>query len=320
MRHNDPGQALRGATYQVGSVRFAPSDPPDGNYYTAIAKCSVSDQRGRAQEAFGYASDLEPNQEVVDRAVSEGVERAVVLLLHQDDDAANEKSTTGSAVHRTPEQALAGARRELNASLEFITRFHKRDMGFRLPDVPLGFTPRSAEVTAWIDPAQKLVFAAVLDADSTPRLGMTVRSTSALEWTRALELSVLEILQPRPWIRHTVSRFGDGREGVEVRSAEKRAIYWSTIDSETARGIYRELVAASAMSTPEDLATSAEAAPGDDSLPKVVARLTVNGDLGPLHFARVVDPVIDGRYVTSELEREKFWPDGATTFHPHPLI
>ncbi|HET6734816.1 hypothetical protein [Mycobacterium sp.] len=312
-------QDSRAITYEVRSVRFAPSDPPDGNYYTAIARCVVSDHLGRV-EAFGYASDVEPNQEVVDRAISEGVERAIVVLLHQSDTAANEKTTTGSAVHKTPEQALAGARRELFASFEFVTRFHKRDMGFRLPEVPFAFTPRSAEVTGWIDPAQKLVFAAMLDPDATPRLSMTVRSATGVGWSRALELSVLEILQPRPWIRHTVARFGDGQGRTEVRSAEERAVYWSTIDSEIASGVYRELVTAAAMSTPEDRETSTEAVIGDDSLTKVVTRLALDGDHGPLHFARVVDPVIDGRYVTSELEREKFWRDGATTFHPHPLI
>ncbi|VBA43654.1 hypothetical protein LAUMK191_05186 [Mycobacterium attenuatum] len=309
---------VRRAAYEVESVRFAPSDPPDGAWYTAIARCSVVDERGRSETALGYASDVTTNQQVVDRAVSEGVERATARLIHRDDPAAAYKTTTGSAVHRTPGQALTHARRELIGSLLFIRRFHDRDMGTKLPEARLPFAPRSAEVTAWMDPALQYIFCAVLQVDATPKLAMTVRDCSDVPWQRARELSVLEILQPRPWVRHHLAGGSQDDpphlEDMEIRTVADRAVYWSRIESRSAIATYREL------RLKAHIAWNAPATAQEVFDCRVVADLRLTGELGPLCFARVEDSTTRGRYVSSELESAMFGNAREAIFRPHPMI
>jgi hypothetical protein len=316
------------ATYEIDSVTFAPSDPPDGSWYTAISASRVFDEYGRMAAAYGYASDVEPNQEVVDRAISESVERAVVRLLYGRTPAAIERTTTGSAVHRTISDATKNARRELTAANEFIMRFHTRKMGRKLPSRNFLFMPQDTHIGSWIDDQEDLVFTALLNPRAQPKLAMGVRSCADDGWERAVDLCVVEVAQPRAWVRDILSKTAHPSSSlIDVNSPAERALYWSSVEDAVATATFEQLEALSHISmnacppantspfTSNDR-SGQKFARGED----VVASVRLQGKQGTLYFVRVEDDLSRGKYVNAEIERNVFWKPGIANFTPHPLI
>ena len=315
------------ATYEVESITLIPSEPPDGSWYTVVAATRIFGENGDSAISFGYASDIEPNQEVVDRAISESVERTVVQLLYGHADSANPRTTTGSAVHRTIAAATRNAQRELTATREFIRRFHQRNMGQRLPNQHFPFMPKDFHIATWVSEDDDTVFVALLSTRAQPKLSMGFRSCGDDGWKRAVDLCVVEVAQPRAWVRDVMSEVRRPTSLAGVSSPAERAIYWSSVDDSIASAVFETLVRGD--SDPKRHVSPGHANPIVRPVPaeehsadadEVVSSVRIQGEQGTLYFVRVEDDVSRGRYIDSKVEQTMFWRPGAGTFMPHPLI
>jgi hypothetical protein len=302
--------------YVIETLELVPADPPDGRWCTAIALCSVTTETGLTVSGHGYASDVKPNQEVVDRAVNEGLERALFTALAQrDSPTPGVTSTTGSAVHLTVEQATTHAWSELKAAMQLMARFHLREMGTSILEYDRSCLPPSTQAAAWLDASADLVFTALLDLTKSPKLGMGVRSYTG-DWRRGLELCLVEVMQPRPWVRQVLLREGHTTpHRLAIRSAEERALFWSLAEDQVPQATFDELVA-------EHTAGLRPQVPSFTSsfeLEGSATALRLDGNEGDRYFVRVTHPTSNGKYVTSAFERDLFVNAG-NVFVPHPLV
>ncbi|MFC6128365.1 hypothetical protein [Mycolicibacterium llatzerense] len=291
-------------------MEFAVPDPGQGRFYTAIALCTVSDGTAASAQSYGYASDIQPNQEVVDRAVSEAVERSVVTLLNHRDSAKNIGSTMGCAVHIRPNAAMQSASDELRINLECISRFHQRRLGQRVDLTPdqVPTVPASTRVMAWSDSDLGFVCTALFDLTAAPRLGMSARSQQGKSFNRTVELSVTECLQPRAWLKHHMSAPAR-RAMTGGRTPDERAQFWCSANKDTTNSIVSQLDTELSVGSVRTFAQS------------VTHELIIKGDTDrDLYFARVEDESIGTRALTIEFEHSLFWGNCTGSFVPHPII
>lgn len=303
-------ETSRDLSYQIETVEFVVPDPGQGRFYTAIALCRVSDGTASATQSFGYASDTQPNQDVVDRAISEAVERAAVTLLSRRDSAETIGSTMGCAVHVSPNAALQSASDELRINLECISRFHYRRLGHRIDLTPdqVRAVPASTRVMAWSDRDSGFICTALFDTTAAPKLGMSARSLQGNSLERTVELSIAECLQPRAWLKHHM-RGPTERTMTGGRKPDARARFWCSANEDTVRSIATQLDTRLSIG---DTRTSTQT---------VTHELIVRGDTDrDLYFARVEDESVGAQAMTIELERSLFGENCTESFVPHPII
>lgn len=313
-------------SYEVDDVAIATSDPGDGRWVTAIARCTVSNA-GSKRAAFGYASDLQPNQTVVDRAVSESVERAMLHLIISGDNAAHRSgfTTTGSAVHPNAASATRLAKAELATYHRFLRAFHSRIMGQELSKYePKWIHSNNADIRSWMPEDGRVIFCAIKDLSAAPKLVMGARSIpDQAAYTEARDLCLLEMLQPRPWVRQLLANTDERviLGPMDLETAAQRALYWSNIGNGDVEMLWRELCSG------ESLAQSSPVAGAEKmyrprgvgvGAESISVRIT-GVDVQDLYFSRFVDNLLGGKYVTAKFEAINFRRN-SKYFIPHPLV
>lgn len=312
--------------YTITDVSIATSDPVDGCWVTAIAECAVN-HRGSSATSFGYATDAFLSQELVDRAVSEAVERATLTLTvsHQNQLAeVRPPTTTGCAVHPNVVLARRYAQAEARTHIEFIRAFHRRRMGHRqFVRLPRWLASQTAEVCAWRSSDGDSVFSAIKDNQAQPKLLMNARSIHSASTPRTIELSLLESVQSRPWIRWEARLSQHEPIGLEptITSARQRALHWSSVPDPIVDRVWNELLAVKG-SAQQDAPQHTRADENNESAGRMRFEVRLRGTNGPiLFFARYEDALLDGAYVTSDYECGLAQHDnGGYAFVPHPLI
>jgi hypothetical protein len=155
---------------------------------------------------------------------------------------------------------------------------------------------------------------------------MGYRDSSEAGWERAVDLCVVEVAQPRPWVKKLVTESTQAPTSLEVSSPETRAVFWSTIEYPFADAVLAEIESGSDFAAPgEDLnaylrLTRKISSGSVNTVRHTVASIPLRGERKNLHFVRVEDNVSSGVYIDAEMERSSFYSQASSGFVPHPLI
>ncbi len=190
----------------ISSVVFAPSQPGDGAWWTAIAQVRLLDQDvDKREDVSGYATGRSRGQEIIDRAISEAVERSVWRRSHRlEGPRTTSHSTRGCAVHVSASQAVQGAMHELAEKIYVEEAFKRLHFGRLIQTVPTSASAHSKDSTqgersVWHDEHQNMITVGELRILSEPRIAFASRYVgNADDIPRAIEHAHGEITQIRP--------------------------------------------------------------------------------------------------------------------------
>lgn len=225
-----------------------------------------------------------------------------------------EPSTSGSAVHRTPELAILAGAAEVVERIACIGGFHGRDLG-----APLALSPTFSDISdtktyAWHDPASGLVAVAVSGETTMPRLAMAA-SLIRIQTTAddALVHCLSEIVQSRAWIRRRAGRLGKPRTAGEIVDPATRGEYWCSCTYDLVEELIGELNDAS-VGTPPRL-------PDTSDLYLVSAAEIGCREGPPMWYARMAAPEFPYAVHSASSEMRLFSAQqSGRSYLPHPYI
>lgn len=227
------------------------SDPRDGERVTAVAGVELQDASGSALGVGrGFATASFPDQQLLDKSISEAVERAVWAYLHDRGELVGH-STVGSAVHPDHSAAETAAHNEIVEKSIASTRFRSNDLGepvdYRGSD---GAIP-DRDTRFWLDRTNRVVIAGAFSSSLYPRLAAASASFSTLsELALAQSHALAEITQVLPWAR----RLGAPASGDEsLDPAANRIRWWSDVSPATATRVWSALTSGRSTAVDVDL-------------------------------------------------------------------
>jgi hypothetical protein len=261
---------VRQAALTRPEVTLIPSDPVDGMWVTAAATLVQGPRRH-----VGFSTAHEVDDRLVARAVGEAVERtlwwealhaphppdvpavtvdgrndlttvgAQVIRGWRPGDAGPflaEATTTGSAVHDSPAEAVARAAREVVERGTVLRLFHARTLGTP-QDVSSRDDLPGARLRAWRHEPSGVVTAAALTPGSAPRLSMGAVAATRDDPTHvAVGKCLAEIAQVRAYARHVARGRPAGVPMEAVTDTDSRILFWSTCAPDLAVRVWDELV------------------------------------------------------------------------------
>lgn len=251
--------------------------------------------------------------------VTEHVPRDFISGPRPSDDgpARAESSTTGSAVHQSPQQAVVSGAYEVLERTASVSGFHRRYLG-KLVSLPAGFCDieGSVEIACWYDIRTGLVSVALFGERAVPRVAMSARIAHDRDIVTAATHCLGEIVQSRAWIRRQARTSNAVDSYQQIFEPETRAQYWCSVPPAEAHQVIRELLGNSdcgpsvgpAIAGPADLYLAA------------AAEIKANGG-DTLWYARVVGPEYAYCFHSGDAEFAAFGPSAPRrTFQPHPFI
>lgn len=259
---------------EVGRVSLIPSELGQGEFWTVCARVSLTGPEGvNLGGVPGFATGVEPTQEVLDRAVSEALERSIWAWLHRRGDAVGH-STAGCAVHVDALTAERVATIECFEKRAARALFTRRELGTEVTNLRACSTPYDS-VRLWYHRPAQLVTAASFEPQRGPKLILTSASCLRSEDLPGATLhAAAELAQVTPWL----VRLAKSDRPAVRSSTYDRARWWSSITVEESESIWSSL----SRGRPD----ADQARPPVSSL-RVSHRGVVLVNNRELHFARV---------------------------------